>query len=77
VIAAFRPLALGIAKRYHRDDADEPAINPAQEDPGYAGDLSQAEIGRRIGVSQMHVSRILRRVLTRLGEDHAAPAITP
>jgi RNA polymerase sigma-B factor len=29
-------------------------------------DLTQREIGRRIGVSQMHVSRILRGLLTRL-----------
>jgi RNA polymerase sigma-B factor len=29
-------------------------------------DLTQREIGRRIGVSQMHVSRILRDVLARL-----------
>jgi RNA polymerase sigma-B factor len=32
----------------------------------YAGDLSQSEIGRRVGVSQMQVSRILRRAITRL-----------
>ena len=32
----------------------------------YSGDLSQAEIGRRIGLSQMHVSRILRRTLADL-----------
>jgi len=29
-------------------------------------DLTQAEIGERIGVSQMQVSRILRQSLTRL-----------
>lgn len=29
-------------------------------------DLSQAEIARRLGISQMHVSRILREALTRL-----------
>jgi RNA polymerase sigma-B factor len=38
----------------------------------YAGDLSQSEIGRRVGVSQMQVSRILRRVLARLEEAAAA-----
>ena len=32
----------------------------------YSGDLSQAEIGRRVGLSQMHVSRILRRTLDEL-----------
>jgi len=29
-------------------------------------DLSQAEIARRLGISQMHVSRILREALARL-----------
>jgi RNA polymerase sigma-B factor len=29
-------------------------------------DLSQSEIGRRLGVSQMHVSRLLRRALDRI-----------
>jgi RNA polymerase sigma-B factor len=33
----------------------------------YSADLSQAEIGRRVGLSQMHVSRILRRTLAELG----------
>lgn len=32
----------------------------------FAGDLSQAEIADRIGVSQMQVSRLLRSILTRL-----------
>jgi RNA polymerase sigma-B factor len=31
-------------------------------------DLTQAEIGDRIGVSQMHVSRIIRQAVTRLQE---------
>ena len=35
-------------------------------------DLSQREIGERIGYSQMHVSRLLRRALTRL--EHAVAA---
>jgi RNA polymerase sigma-B factor len=38
----------------------------------FAGDLSQSEIGRRVGVSQMQVSRILRRVLGQLQESAAA-----
>jgi RNA polymerase sigma-B factor len=38
----------------------------------YAGDLSQSEIGRRVGVSQMQVSRILRRVLGEMQEAAAA-----
>ena len=29
-------------------------------------DLSQSEIGRRLGLSQMHVSRLLRRALARM-----------
>ena len=29
-------------------------------------DLSQSEIGRKLGISQMHVSRLLRRALTRM-----------
>lgn len=35
----------------------------------YSGDLSQAEIGRRVGLSQMHVSRILRRTLAELAPE--------
>ena len=31
-------------------------------------DLTQAEIGERVGVSQMHVSRIIRQAITRLRE---------
>lgn len=38
----------------------------------YGGDLSQSEIGRRVGVSQMQVSRILRRVVAQLQEEAAA-----
>ena len=36
-------------------------------------DLTQREIGERIGYSQMHVSRLLRRALSRL-EDAAEAA---
>jgi RNA polymerase sigma-B factor len=32
----------------------------------FMGDLTQREIGDRIGYSQMHVSRLLRRALGRL-----------
>jgi RNA polymerase sigma-B factor len=38
----------------------------------FENDLTQREIGRRIGISQMHVSRILREVLARLRDT--APA---
>ena len=34
----------------------------------FVDDLTQAEIAERIGVSQMHVSRLLRRSLSRLSE---------
>ena len=32
----------------------------------FSDDLTQSEIAERIGVSQMHVSRLIRRALTRL-----------
>jgi RNA polymerase sigma-B factor len=32
----------------------------------FTGELTQAEIGARLGISQMHVSRILSRVLADL-----------
>ena len=35
----------------------------------YGEDLSQKEIARRVGISQMHVSRLLRRSLGRLREQ--------
>ena len=31
----------------------------------YAEDLTQSEIGERLGLSQMHISRLIRRALTR------------
>ena len=34
----------------------------------FAEDLTQAEIGERVGVSQMHVSRIIRQAIGRLRE---------
>jgi len=40
-------------------------------------ELTQAEIGRRIGCSQMHVSRLLRAALTRAAGDAADPAAPP
>ncbi len=39
----------------------------------FGGDLSQAEIGKEVGISQMHVSRILRRTLASLSDADVAP----
>ena len=36
-------------------------------------DLTQSEIGERVGVSQMHVSRLIRQSVTRLREAAEAP----
>jgi RNA polymerase sigma-B factor len=38
----------------------------------FTEDLTQSEIAARVGISQMHVSRLLRRALDRLGEATAA-----
>jgi len=38
----------------------------------FVHDLTQREIGERIGHSQMHVSRLLRRALSRLEPEAAA-----
>ena len=35
----------------------------------FAEDLTQSEIGQRVGLSQMHISRLLRQALTRLRES--------
>ena len=43
----------------------------------YVEELTQAEIARRIGVSQMHVSRLLRRSVEKLQLLTRAPAETP
>ena len=34
----------------------------------YGSDLTQAEIGEQLGISQMHVSRLLRRTIEELGQ---------
>jgi RNA polymerase sigma-B factor len=93
---AQRAMRADSLDRTHRAEDAEPAIMPAADDPGYAAaehratiarltdglperertilalrfaaDRSQAEIGRAVGVSQMHVSRILRRTLSELAE---------
>jgi RNA polymerase sigma-B factor len=38
----------------------------------FVRDLTQSEIGERMGYSQMHISRLLRRALSRLQESTAA-----
>ena len=39
----------------------------------FGGDLTQSEIGERLGISQMHVSRLLRRTIEEL-QEQAQPA---
>jgi RNA polymerase sigma-B factor len=39
----------------------------------FVDDLTQSEIGRRVGCSQMHVSRILRSALDQLADHAGAP----
>jgi RNA polymerase sigma-B factor len=55
------------------DERDRTIINMY-----YRGELTQAEIGRRLGYSQMHVSRLLRQAVERLrlaaSEQERAPA---
>jgi len=38
----------------------------------FGSDLAQAEIGRRVGISQMQVSRLLRQALARLADAAAS-----
>jgi RNA polymerase sigma-B factor len=40
----------------------------------FSEDLTQSEIGLRVGVSQMHVSRLIRQALTRLREAAEHPS---
>jgi RNA polymerase sigma-B factor len=40
----------------------------------FGGDLTQSEIGQRLGISQMHVSRLLRRTLEELEQQARAAA---
>jgi hypothetical protein len=44
----------------------------AGEESMIFGDMTQAEIGRRLGISQMHVSRLLDDALTRLRDSLTA-----
>ena len=49
-----------------------PAVERQVLELRFMHDLTQREIGERIGYSQMHVSRLLRRALTRLETAAAA-----
>jgi RNA polymerase sigma-B factor len=40
----------------------------------FYGDMTQAEIGRSLGISQMHVSRLLAHALGFLRQRIASPA---
>ena len=40
-------------------------------------DLTQAEIGARVGLSQMHISRVLRNALEKLRAEHRLADDTP
>ena len=51
---------------------DLPAVEQRVVQLRFVDDLTQREIGERIGYSQMHVSRLLRRALTRLEAAAAA-----
>jgi RNA polymerase sigma-B factor len=42
----------------------------------FYGNLSQTEIGDRLGISQMHVSRLLSRALAHLRERLTEPAMS-
>jgi RNA polymerase sigma-B factor len=56
------PLARQLAARYRHLGEPEEDL----EQVACGADLTQSEIGQRIGVSQMQVSRLLRRALERL-----------
>jgi RNA polymerase sigma-B factor len=42
----------------------------------FTEDLTQAEIGERLGISQMHVSRLIRRSVDALRDTIATPMAT-
>ena len=40
----------------------------------FAEDLTQSEIGQRVGVSQMHVSRLIRHAISQLRDSVEDPS---
>ena len=74
--------ALQIRNRIRRLIADLPPDHPARTlgereivRLRFLHDLTQAEIAAQIGVSQMHVSRLLRSALDAMGEVMDDPAL--
>jgi DNA-directed RNA polymerase specialized sigma subunit len=62
LICKHLPLAHHAARRFHElRDADD--------------QWKQSEIARRLGISQMHVSRLLRRTLDELSKKVEEPAL--
>ena len=53
------------------DSAPLPDVERQVLELRFMRDLTQREIGQRLGYSQMHVSRLLRRALSRVGDAAA------
>ena len=73
----------GRVKKAAGDLADDPTLQalPARDrivlHLRFVEDLTQAEIAERVGVSQMHVSRLIRQSISRLraeAEESGPPA---
>ncbi len=43
----------------------------------FYGNMTQSEIGARLGISQMHVSRLLAEAIAYLGNGSATPPRSP
>ena len=65
--------------RWRRRRASSATASGACSALRFVHDLTQTEIAEQIGVSQMQISRILRRSIARLGElaDADSQAATP
>ena len=58
-----------MAGRRRADDGPGPGLSERQQRillMRFYGNMTQAEIGARLGISQMHVSRLLARALSHL-----------